>query len=224
MKMQVLKKVISKTKKIDKVIPGIGQLMTSLDILENTSKIIAPIVESARNKNIQTSKRIFAVQEKKLGKVKIGISEVDIWGTGISEEVALDNFIEKLMELEKNKILGNSKKISSKRIKLIEKIKNINEKNDNLRDYIFRKNNQKDDKSLRISNKTEEIWYIAIEGERKGPYSFKFITNLISKKQINIDKTFVWKKGMVDWQLTNENLELTTWMEKNLPSTPPPMP
>lgn len=61
-----------------------------------------------------------------------------------------------------------------------------------------------------------EMWHIAINGQQEGPFDTSTIKNLITKRNIDKTKCYVWKKGMADWKLMSEVGEFED--KKDVPS------
>lgn len=51
-------------------------------------------------------------------------------------------------------------------------------------------------------------WMVAIAGEQYGPYNIEIIVNMLDNKKISYESTYVWKEGMTDWELLNQQSEL----------------
>ena len=133
--MNIIKKVAPTVKKIA---PKLVNILSSIDLLENTTAIAKPFVEDVRNKNIEKSKRIHALQAEKDGKVIISMEKAGILVIEKTEEEAFKHFIYKLINLKEKRILSDNKKIRREQLILIEKINSILSDGGNIEDYIYR--------------------------------------------------------------------------------------
>ena len=62
-------------------------------------------------------------------------------------------------------------------------------------------------------------FFIAVNGQQQGPYSFQSLQQMIQQGSFSAD-TLVWKQGMANWIKASESLELKPLFD----STPPPIP
>ena len=65
-------------------------------------------------------------------------------------------------------------------------------------------------------------YYLAIKGERKGPFGFKHIEQEIANGKIG-ENTLIWKKGLKQWIKIGEMDEFKHFFEED-DETPPPIP
>lgn len=66
-------------------------------------------------------------------------------------------------------------------------------------------------------------WMIGINGQQKGPYDEQQIKNMITNKEIDPAKCYVWRKGMANWEIMNQCKDFAHVLE-NLAETPPDLP
>jgi len=65
-------------------------------------------------------------------------------------------------------------------------------------------------------------WYIAKNGETKGPYSENDLKNLISSGEVD-ESTYVWKEGFENWKKAKEAIPNLFNSTPPPPPPPPPM-
>lgn len=70
-----------------------------------------------------------------------------------------------------------------------------------------------------FSAPNENIYYAVIDGKQAGPFSITELSRLIMEKKV-VKETYVWKPGMLHWDLA-ENVEEIL---KLVALTPPPIP
>lgn len=72
-----------------------------------------------------------------------------------------------------------------------------------------------------IPNKTpyENIYYAVINGKSEGPFSITELTRLISEKKI-FKETYIWKPGMLKWDLAENISEILRLVAITPPSLP----
>lgn len=49
----------------------------------------------------------------------------------------------------------------------------------------------------------EEVWYIIVNNETRGPLSLRDLDVMLRTNDIN-SRTFAWKAGMKEWKILNE--------------------
>jgi hypothetical protein len=62
-----------------------------------------------------------------------------------------------------------------------------------------------------------DMYYVALNDEREGPYDFRTIQQFIFENKIQRE-TLVWTEGLRDW------VEAHTVLEEQFNATPPPLP
>ena len=65
----------------------------------------------------------------------------------------------------------------------------------------------------------DNIYFAVIDGKQSGPYSLTELSRLISEKKI-VKETYIWKPGMVQWELAENVSEVL----RLVAITPPPIP
>lgn len=70
-----------------------------------------------------------------------------------------------------------------------------------------------------ISVLDENIYYAVIDGKQSGPYSITELSRLIMEKKV-VKETYVWKPGMLQWDLAQNVEEILKLVALN----PPPIP
>lgn len=66
---------------------------------------------------------------------------------------------------------------------------------------------------------TDNIYFVVIDGKQSGPYSLTELSRLITEKKI-VKETYIWKPGMVQWELAENVSEVL----RLVAITPPPIP
>ena len=64
------------------------------------------------------------------------------------------------------------------------------------------------------------VYYLAVDGERQGPFNATTIENKITRGEIS-DNVLIWKKGMTVWANITAMDEFAHLFEENCP---PPIP
>jgi DNA uptake protein ComE-like DNA-binding protein len=70
-----------------------------------------------------------------------------------------------------------------------------------------------------LIKKQDEQWMIAIEGKQYGPYDKQTIKHMIHSKQIKPEETYVWKRGMENWEIL---IDIEEFQDEILPIPPAP--
>ena len=124
--------------KSKKVIPVLGNFLSTLDLVDNIFRFAKPFFDDARDKNIEESKKIYAYQVNTLDKVIIYKSKVGIEISGDNEEDAFRSFAQEIKELKEKRKVSSNKKIRKEQLKLIRKIDNIEKDNEDFQKYLYR--------------------------------------------------------------------------------------
>lgn len=70
---------------------------------------------------------------------------------------------------------------------------------------------------MSFTTTTDEAWFYAVGGQRKGPVSADQLRELLAAQTID-GETSIWRKGLTDWQPLR-----TTEIGASLKETPPPI-
>ncbi|MBS7525906.1 hypothetical protein KHM83_04345 [Fusibacter paucivorans] len=118
--------------------PAVGHLLSTLDVVETTGKIVKPIVDDGYSKQRERLKRIFVKQEKQFESYVICHEKTGIKESGSTEAEALMHFVERLEVLRKNRVLSASGKRRRAELRLIEKLNSIVSDGETIEQHLYR--------------------------------------------------------------------------------------
>jgi hypothetical protein len=135
MKRKISKALFTRAKRLA---PAIGQLMSTLDVVETTGRLVKPMVDDGFTKQRERLKRIFVKQEKQFESYVISHTKTGIKEIGSTEAEALAYFVKRLEALQKKRVLSANGKRRRAELKLIEKLKAIETDGETIAQHVYR--------------------------------------------------------------------------------------